>query len=200
MRHTFRNLIAAIALGLAATIAAPGVDAEGLPTRAAAPAAAAEAPPSWSGVYGSVQTGVVAAVADPIYGVDGYSYGGRAGADLQIDRIVLGVLADYNWMHVTAFSTSVDATEWKVGGRAGLLLSSHTLAYGLVARSELDVDGMGKTQGLAIGGGIEAMMHKNWTARLEYLRTTYDDIGGDARSHSVTLGLAYRFPVPAFRP
>ncbi len=195
-RKFWAGLVLSVALLMVLATYAKAADKGGAPVTAAEAARLAPTNP-WSACHAGVTIGVVAGVMDPIYGVDGYQYGGALGCDLQINQLVIGAFTDYSWKHVTAFGNGVDGNAWTFGGRAGFLVNSSTLLYGLVGRSQLRIDGMGETNGLAIGGGIETLLRPDVSVALEYRRSTYDDIT-DGREHTVGVRLSYRVPVAGF--
>lgn len=184
----------------------------------AAPAAAQGT--SWTGCHVGLHGGYAVAaneISVPGFGgLDGISSEGAAfipavGCDLQVnDRIVIGAFADYAFRSVDTtvtlggFSESVGLEDaWSIGGRAGLLLSPSTLAYGLLAyqRSDFDDAGTGlisDLSGVAVGGGIETMFHPGWSLRGEYRYVSYSDkdILGvanlDTDEHSFRAGIVWR--------
>jgi opacity protein-like surface antigen len=178
-----------------AIIPANAADKGGI-TRAEAEKLAPVSP--WTACYAGVSIGAVAGVMDPIFGVDGYSFGGFGGCDIQMGRIVIGATVDYSQMHVTAFGATEEAKHLSFGGRAGVLPTDNTLLYAKLARPRLTMDG-DNTNGLAVGAGIDTMLAPNWMLRFEYSRETFDDIP-DARAHVIWAGIAYKIPVSGFLP
>lgn len=156
------------------------------------------APTSWTGIYVGGNIGMVAGIADPFYGVDGYQFGGRVGYDLQINRLVLGAFAGYDWKTVSIGSNSIDANELSFGGRAGVLVTDDALLYAVVFRPRLTIDNMGHTDGIGFGGGLEVKMTPNWSVSGEYNRETFSDIGHNAREHVVRFGVNYHIPANLF--
>jgi hypothetical protein len=74
-----------------------------------------------------------------------------AGVDAQLSRLfVVGAFANFDWssidtrgtLHIDSTTVDVSAFElknaWTVGGRAGVLITSSTLVYGLLGYSWLD--------------------------------------------------------------
>ncbi len=195
MRKNFLLYAAIGALALiGATIYATGyakaADKGGIVTRAEAEQMFPTNP--WTAVYAGIGVGTGALTSDYGIGVDGIAFSGRVGADVQIGRILFGLLADARYDHVSTTYFSADPKEWMVAARAGVLVSDHVLAYGLVGENWLSVSGM-KTQGIALGGGLETAVTKNWRLGLEYLHVTYDDIPS-AREQTVTARLIFAFP------
>ncbi len=147
----------------------------------------------WTAIYGGLGVGTGALTSDFGFGLDGYQFSGRVGGDIQISRIVIGILAQYGYDHATVLGTSFDPKEALLGARAGVLLSDNVLAYGVVGETWLTVSGL-NTHGLTTGGGLEVAMTRNWRVGLEYDHTTYDAIAA-AREQSVTARLIFAFPV-----
>lgn len=148
----------------------------------------------WTAVYAGVGIGTGALTSDFGIGVDGYQFSGRIGGDVQISRIVVGVLAQYGYDHVSLMGTTITPKEMLVAARAGVLVTDTALLYGLAGETWLNgVTGL-STQGLTVGGGIEVAMTKNWRLGLEYDHTVYDAISA-AREQSVTGRLIFAFPV-----
>ena len=78
-----------------------------------------------------------------------------AGVDAQLSRLfVVGAFANFDWssidtrgtLHIDSMTVDVSAFElknaWTVGGRAGVLITSSTLVYGLLGYSWLDFDNL----------------------------------------------------------
>jgi len=166
---------------------------------------------NWTGFYAGVH--------------GGYAWGSAAG--LNPDGFVGGVQAGYNFQvapsGVLGFETDISASsiDGKAGGvkfgvdylgtiraRAGYTMSrvmfyaTGGAAYG---RGDLEIGGLSNTQfhwGWTLGGGVEAMVTPNVSARLEYLyvdlaKETYQSVGGPAsvgyNTSIVRGGLNYRF-------
>ena len=153
-----------------------------------------DAKPVWTGLYVGGNAGVVSGVSDWGAGVDGYSGGAQIGALMQIGRLIAGVEASYDWKKVSFAGNNIDAKQWDVSGRLGALVTDHTMLYGKLSRPTLSVDGLGDSAGIGIGGGLEAMIAKNWSLAGEYMRETYDKIP-NARAHEVSLRVNYHIPV-----
>jgi outer membrane immunogenic protein len=170
------------------------------------------------------------------YNVSGGLVGGTLGYNWQINRLVLGLEADEAWADIRGSTNtlicggappncssnlrSLGTFRGRVGW-AGVLWWNNVmpyvtggLAWGSLHGSEGDVlangaFGSGTTTraGWTVGGGIEAMLTPNWTAKLEYL---YVDFRGDVfndvvpgfgvvpqsidfRANVVRAGLNYKF-------
>src|SRR4029079_10972488 len=89
----------------------------------------------------------------PIGGDLGWGLG--AGVDAELSRLfVVGAFANFDWssidtrgtLHIDSTTVDVSAFElknaWTVGGRAGVLITSSTLVYGLLGYSWLDFDNL----------------------------------------------------------
>ena len=155
----------------------------------------------------------------------GYAWG--SGAGVSPDGFVGGVQAGYNYQvspnGVLGLETDISATSidgkssalkygidylGTIRVRAGysidrvLLYATGGAAYG---RGDLNIAGLSNTQfhwGWTLGGGVEAMVTPNVSARLEYLyvdlaKETYQSVGGPMNvgytSGIVRGGLNYRF-------
>lgn len=193
---------AALALAVAAVV---GIMA------AAAPAKASDVP-KWTGVYVGASLGYGSAKTEA--GVDitgvgnlatidglgsaGHSLGLVLGADVQIDRLVLGVFAD--WVrHDQTWNASAPLlapgnlatldieSQWTIGGRAGLAVGN-ALIYGLVGyttvqTSDLSIPpaavtlGVPDLKGWALGGGVDVALGQGISAGIEY---RYTDLGSES--------------------
>lgn len=148
------------------------------------------------------------------------------GGDYQVsDRVLVGVLGDLTWPGmqsvVTAGIGPVSATAathtdmaWTIGGRVGYLVTPSTLLYGLAGYtnqgfSTLGFAGNGATvfsssdrlSGITVGPGLEFMIAKGWSTRLEYRYSAFETrtlANGETiqpSMHTVRAGLAYKFGV-----
>ncbi|MCX7363771.1 MAG: outer membrane beta-barrel protein [Alphaproteobacteria bacterium] len=151
---------------------------------------------------------------------------GFAGADYQVtERAVIGALGDVAWagsQSVNTVTTSAgNATitsrplmSFSLMGRAGYLVTPATLLYGAfgytgeyVTTTATATSGGSTTtvsrddyvNGWTAGPGIETVVSGQWTTRLEYRYSQYEEKaipGGLAvqpSSHAVRAGLAYKF-------
>ncbi len=187
-------VVALAALAIFVTTKAHAADKNAPPvTRAEAEQMFPVAP--WTAVYAGIGVGTGALTSDFGIGVDGYQFSGRVGGDVQIDRIVIGILAQYGYDHVSLFGTTLNPKETLVAARGGVLMTNQALLYGLVGETWLNgVSGL-STHGLTTGGGIEVAVTKNWRLGMEYDHTVYDAISA-AREQTVTGRLIFAFPVP----
>lgn len=172
---------------------------------------------SWTGPYVGVQVGYDwfdvnnrgRADAKP----DGFTVGGFAGYNFQPNAspLVVGVEADINYSDARGgrrFRSDIDWTG-AVRGRAGVAFDN-LLVYGAggVAFADHNIKARpggsdnSTAVGWTIGGGVEAALTDNVTARVEY---RYSDFGTDtfsvantrvkseATDNRVLLGLGYKF-------
>jgi opacity protein-like surface antigen len=146
---------------------------------------------SWTAIYAGVGVGTGALTSDFGNGIDGYQLSGRVGGDVQISRILFGIMADYGWDHTTLLGNT-NPKEWMVAARAGVLVAENVLVYGLAGERWLSVTGF-NTQGLTMGGGVEVALTKHWRLGLEYDHTTYDAIAA-SREQTVTARLIFALP------
>ncbi|WP_431202891.1 outer membrane protein [Bradyrhizobium betae] len=160
-----------------------------------------------------------------------------AGFDIQVaPRVVVGGFVDYDWSHqrTTAsasspffFGQSLSAAlpsldqGWTIGGRAGFLVTSDILLYGLAGYSEMRINNWNlnyqifggpsftvqepalTSHGYTVGAGAEYRLASNVSLRGEYRyvalgqQTTVDPLGAvwttDLSQHVVRIGAAYRF-------
>ncbi|MFL5007274.1 MAG: outer membrane protein, partial [Microvirga sp.] len=199
--------------------------AEGLapPSRIAAPGPIG---PNWNGFYVGAGIGAGAVVHD--YTVDCY-YCGHARSEttdfggegvfgtvtVGYDRVirpgwVAGAFADYDFGSTISTEISGDSIDhnhsWSVGGRLGFLSSPSTLIYGTAGytQAEFDFGATSKTfDGYFVGAGIETFLRQNWTLKLEYrfsqfdeqtiFDTRYCDEFDEASMHTARLVLSYKF-------
>lgn len=185
--------LAAIAIFLVVNQKAHAADKNAPPvTRAEAEQMFPVAP--WTAVYAGIGVGTGALTSDFGIGVDGYQFNGRIGGDVQIDRIVIGILAQYGYDHVSLFGSTINPKETLLAARGGVLVTNQALLYGLVGETWLNgVSGL-STHGLTTGGGIEVAITKNWRVGMEYDHTVFDAISA-AREQTVTGRLIFAFPV-----
>lgn len=176
----------------------------------------------WTGCYVGVQAGygathhdvsldvVTGGPSGSLLDVPLSSQGGQiglhGGCDIQVQKLVVGAFADYNWLSQSLEITSplggaffpglnpiakLDLdTMWTVGGRAGLLVgaSNSTLVYGLVGYSKMDVSDLQllgtlggsfavpSLEGWTFGGGIAVDLGSNIRLGAEYRWTRFDKI------------------------
>jgi outer membrane immunogenic protein len=197
---------------------------------AKAPPATAAALFNWSGFYYGIQGGYAWGDSTHIdrgtgassgnVDATGWLLGGTVGANWQNGSFVTGVEADLAWANVDGSGGSAAAcvtpctTElnWLGTGRvrAGIAADAYLfyvtggVAFGGVEGGQAGFGSGGKTRvGWTVGAGVETVVARNWTAKLEYLyadlgdKSTYTTPAGtfnvDYTSHIVRVGLNYKF-------
>lgn len=137
----------------------------------------------------------------------GFTFGGQAGYNWQIDGIVFGIEGDFNYLDVdesgalavvgaTTSAFELDS-DWfaTLRGRVGMTMDQ-SLIYGTAGVAFMDselrvsVVPAGATAkdsdvlvGFAVGGGIEHAFSQDWSMKLEYLYMNFE-------SHSLSAGAA----------
>ena len=225
MRKRVLSGFAALALSSAPVLAA---DAPARAPVAKAPAVAVAPLFNWSGFYYGIQGGYAwgssnhtgAGASSGDFDVDGWLLGGTVGANWQNGRFVTGLEADVAWANADGSGGAAAAcgvacsTElnWFGTGRvrAGYAVDAYLfyitggVAFGGVKAGQTGFGNSGDTRvGWTVGGGVEAAVAQNWTAKLEYLyadlgdKNTYTVPAGtfnvDYKSHIVRMGLNYKF-------
>ncbi len=172
--------------------------------------------------YGIGQTTPASPLVTIRDGEDSFVGGFLYGSSWQFGNLVLGTDSAYSFgdtqtgLNVVASGLSATAeVEWssETRARAGILVRPNTLVYGTlgVAFASVDVSGSliaggsddATAVGIVYGGGVETTMGNRWFARIEYLRTDYDEesfrqVGGgtldvDLDSDVVRGAIGYRF-------
>ncbi len=195
---------AALAAGL---LAAPALaqDAGGAPGGLYVGALA-----GYEGLKVTSSTGTVSANADSaVYGVN-------AGYDLNLGNAFVGIEGELSTSGGSAafpgtFAGAREGLETRgqyyLGARAGLALTPGIAAYGKVGYTALDTRAFTRsgtlaelrdnTGGLRFGGGVQVQLPGPLEARIEYRRSTYNDLAetsqGRAATNQVVAGLALRF-------
>jgi outer membrane immunogenic protein len=179
----------------------------------------------WSGFYLGAAGGYGwggSTHSDPVGGangrfdVSGGLVGGTAGYNWQAGRAVFGVEGDLSWAGLDGLGSSAAGVlsgnlNWLGTGRvrAGYAVDAYLFYVtggAAVGRSQAAGGGFSgrDTQlGWTVGGGVEAKLSQNWTAKLEYLyvdlgdKNTYSNASGPVSttltSHIVRVGLNYKF-------
>ncbi len=185
-----------------------------------------------------VTAGGVVGAAFSVEGFQGANLGlsATAGFDVQVSPMfVVGGFVDYDWSHgdttvavntlgggfgvLSATALQLDGG-WTIGGRAGVLLGTDVLLYGLGGFTRMHVNNWGiaatgfslqepslTLDGYTFGGGIEYRLASNVSLRAEYRHitlahaTTVDVANNlvwanDVTAHIARLTAAYRFGVP----
>lgn len=124
-----------------------------------------------------------------------------AGCDVRLNRFVVGAFVRGSLPVDTEGRILDEDYSYLVAARAGYLLNTGLLAYGVIGfhGSELgspllDIN----TNGLALGGGLEIKLTDHTSLTAEYLQTGYGkqhDMGVTVEpvNHSFRMGLSYRF-------
>lgn len=132
----------------------------------------------------------------------GWTVGAGVGCDIKIERIVVGALARLELPVDTTGSLIESDKAWMAGFRAGYLLNTGLMVYGLVGYQQadlaIDVTKLSK-DGLVLGGGLEIKLGERTSLTAEYTRAGGLDstrLGGidlEPVSHSARVGISYRF-------
>jgi outer membrane immunogenic protein len=147
------------------------------------------------------------------------------GGDYQVsDQVLVGLLGDLTWPGMQSMLTaggaggsSTVATRtnmgWNVVGRVGWLATPSALLYALGGYTNQSFTTTGyangstifssedRLGGFVVGPGLEFMIAKGWSTRLEYRYSQYEShtlLSGvtiQPSSHTVRAGLAYKFGV-----
>jgi outer membrane immunogenic protein len=229
MKRELKRALMATAGAFALAIASQPSIAADIPTKATtynAPVAAQMF--DWTGFYVGAQGGygwfraplTVPGILtlDTIKG-DGWFGGGTLGYNLQRGQWVVGVEGDLSWADLSGNTAESNCSlgpdgcrttiDWfgTLRARAGILISPTALVYatggfawaGIEHRDFIGRRSDTKKSGWTIGGGVEAAIGGNWTAKAEYLyldfgRTTAATIIHDhVHAHILRVGLNYRF-------
>jgi outer membrane immunogenic protein len=149
----------------------------------AALATAAFASPAMASDFAGPRVEVTVGADDVTGGVDltDVTYGGAAGYDLQVGKVVIGVEA-------TAANV-FDRTDIGAAARLGYTLNKNVLAYTRVGYTNIDL-GAQSVDGLTVGGGLEVKLVGSTFAKAEY---RYTDFEGDLGRHGGLVGFGLRF-------
>ena len=143
-------------------------------------------------------------------------YGVNLGYDLSLGALFVGIEGELSTSDgTTSFPDSFAGAregldtggQYYVGARAGVALTSGIAAYGKVGYTALDTKAFTSsgsldeleenTGGMRYGAGLQFQLPGPLEARVEYRRSTYDDLAdtdqGDATTDQVVAGLAVRF-------
>jgi len=144
------------------------------------------------------QTNLNSGVTLGFYDQGGGLAGGTAGYNAQMGVWILGVETDLAWARIFGEETDcgpkrnqICPTETRafgtVRGRVGLAVSNNTmlfvaggLAYGEIHAFKQQAVVTGGTSwrtGPTIGGGVETMVARNWSVKLEYLYANFPGAG-----------------------
>lgn len=158
--------------------------------------------------------------------------GVTVGCDVRVTGtdFVVGAFGDWagwrNLDHTTTLTIGPDnasarfgsSSAWTVGGRVGVIVRESVMIYALAGYTSADTDplklavngvtmasfGLGKLEGIVVGGGIEADLGRGFAMRGEYRHVRYDDIGAElipglldldikTREHIARLAVIWRF-------
>lgn len=212
-----RTLIATLmvsAVSLAAVSAHAADAVTQIPEAPAAYDAPVAAVSNWSGFYlggtGSYDWGKVKGGADKP-SADGWGGGAYGGYNWQSGQIVYGAEADIGYNDQKGTSNGVTGEEklngsvrarlgydfnpFMIYGTGGVAIADHKVSSAAGSDSNTSV-------GYTVGAGVETMVTKNITARVEYRYTDYQDkdynLGGTNVSRgfddqSVKLGIGVKF-------
>lgn len=181
---------------------------------------------NWSGLYYGVSGGYAWGSSrhnDPAgsgrFDTDGWLLGGTVGYNWQSGPAVFGLEGDLSWTNIEGAGTSAvgpitTELNWLGTGRvrAGYAADAYLFyVTGGAAFANLEAGnpvaggGSGKETrvGWTVGGGVEAALAQNWTAKIEYLyvdlgdkdnyRTATGPVEVALTSHIVRMGLNYKF-------
>ncbi len=157
------------------------------------PAKAGEA--NWTGCSIGVAGSLKSATGEGL-GADGKGVAPSVGCDLQSQRFIFGVWADYDWSSYNWGGDNIDTKGWAAGGRAGVVVIPNVLAYAKLGYTELKAGDLGDLNGMVYGGGLELALRPNVFTSLEYRYEplSVSDCGGcDLKNQEVRLGLSYKF-------
>jgi outer membrane immunogenic protein len=173
---------------------------------------------NWTGPYVGINGGggwghASEAFSGTSHTISGGLVGATLGYNWQIGQAVVGLEGDIDWSNIRGsaacgLTTCETRNHWlgTVRGRLGYAFDRFMpYVTGGLAVGDIDhtIDAVGSSRetkaGWTVGGGIEAALANNWTAKLEYL---YVDLGSGAsvagsdtnfRTNIVRAGLNYRF-------
>lgn len=202
------GIAAALAVALTACTASQikAADLGGLP-RPLDPVAGVEVSPVSCYVQAMTGAGINGAKASDGSGwvdsvsASGWTAAAGAGCDAKLGRIVVGALARYELPIDQDTDLFRVRGSYMVAARAGYLLNTGLMAYGLAGFSGANwrVDSASETiDGLVLGGGLEVMVTHHVSLTAEYTQTHYGSwhdagISVEPTAHAARLGLSYRF-------
>jgi outer membrane immunogenic protein len=197
MRHLISGILTATALSVCAASVAIAADLpDRMPTKG--PIYAPAPVYSWTGFYAGLNAGYgwgTASSSNTLFGpgpsarASGGLVGGQLGYNWQTGAVVLGLETDLDWSNVKASSSAgtctgvvcttqntwLGTTRARVGYAFDRWLPFLTagVGYGNVKASDVPAafvfNGTDTKAGFAGGGGVEAALAGNWTAKVEYL-------------------------------
>jgi opacity protein-like surface antigen len=181
--------------------------------------------PAWSQVRCNVEgsVGAAFAIVNIDRSSDGFNSGSNdmgaqgvvgalgAGCDWYAQQpFVIGLLARYNFASLsgTEKEDKFDVGDfWSAGVRLGYHLNQNVMVYGVAGWSGTEVHRVGhngswrpegSSEGLWLGGGLEANLTDNWAGRLEYSWHDFDTVDllpvqATPDLHVVRAAIVYRF-------
>jgi outer membrane immunogenic protein len=167
------------------------------------------APPvteAWTGFYVGGLVGYGLGDADG-FEPDGFLGGLTVGANYQIDQILLGAEADVAYTGISDEAATDFSMDWvgTMRGRIGYAFDRFVVfGTGGFAWTNAEYDGPGGNDsyfhgGWTVGGGIEAALTGNISAKFDYLYMNFSEElytpGGDIEPdlHTFRLGVNYKF-------
>jgi len=144
--------------------------------------------------------------ADPFWSPSkaGITIGGQAGYNWQTNNFVYGIEGDLNWVDSKVSATfspfgpttigassnldwmgsvrgrvGVAFSQWLVYGTGGVAFAHFSDAWGLIGTGSQNFTNNSTRVGWTAGGGVEYMLTRNWTVRVEGL---YSDFGSHTQS------------------
>ena len=205
MRHVLLAAASSAALMIAAMGPAPAADKHAPLAVDILPPAAALAPSCYvQALVGSSIDSVKVKEADVLptaISATGWTIGAGVGCDVKIERIVVGALARIELPVATDGSVIKADQSWMAGFRAGYMLNTGLMVYGLVGYTQadwkIDFEKMSR-DGMVLGGGLEVMLSKHLSLTAEYTQTGLGSLSDgmtklEPVNHSARLGLNYRF-------
>lgn len=181
----------------------------------------------WTGIYAGLHVGhgwgiqnvTIVNGEDPPIATGGVLLGAQIGANYQIDSFVVGVEADWSWTDMSGEDWRINEflqveTDWLatvrlragydfgellVYGTGGIAFIKNSITLPVTAES----DSLTHT-GWTIGGGLEAMLTENLSAKAEYLyldfpteryTMTINQADSDTEMQLLRLGVNYRLPL-----
>jgi outer membrane immunogenic protein len=190
----FKLATVLMAIGLGGT-SAYAADLPAMPMRAPAAVVAQ----TWSGVYVGANAGYAwgktkgefNSTAPGNFNMDGGLAGAQIGVNYQINSLVLGVEADYQWSDIQGSNTAVPfgilltntariqhfgTVRGRVGWAWDRVLIYGTGGWAFGARTEVTTAALGISlagqetlSGWTAGGGLEYALSPSWSAKVEYL-------------------------------
>ena len=133
-------------------------------------------------------------------GVEGGLVGIQGGCDAAMDRAVVGLYGEYNFLNAdqSVFGQDIKMdSKWSAGIRGGLLLNPGTLLYAKIAYTKSKGDIL-DASGVDMGAGLEVALTQNLFLQADYTYTKWKEdeeqgIDIDTNQHTGRLGVIYKF-------